>query len=42
MELACVVSPVESYEGINDQSRVNQDQDNNPKANLGNGKIVSC
>ena len=38
MELACVVSPVESYEDINNVSSVNQNQDKNPSTNL--GKII--
>lgn len=39
MELACVVSPVESYEDINNLSAsINQNQDKNPNTNL--GKIV--
>ena len=35
MELACVVSPVESYEDINNVSSVNQNQDKNPNTDLG-------
>ncbi len=40
MELACVVSPVESFEDINNLSSMNQDKENYPNTSNSLGEIV--